>query len=93
MQFLNSSGTGGCPAGSVGLIAASHMQIPGLLQEMTKHHSHYRDSAKVFSSQWCRLHRPERAIEILTANAAEGSTPDATPAANMTRGVECGSTG
>lgn len=84
IQFLNSRATGGCPAGSVGLNASSHMQIPGLLQEMTKHYGHYRDSAKAFSRRWCRDHRPERAIEIMTANAANPSTPDTIPA-GMTR--------
>lgn len=69
LRFLNSNATFGCPAGSVGLVATQHTQIPDLLHDMIEHYDHYRVSAEAFSGSWRRAHHPARTIEILTANA------------------------
>jgi hypothetical protein len=73
IDFLDAGENPGCPAGSVGLIAASHEQVPELLRDMIGHYAHYRESAEAFSVSWRRAHHPARTIELLTRDPVPSS--------------------
>lgn len=69
--FLDLRRTGGCPAGSVGLVAARNSQIPDLLHDMIQYYHHYRDSAWKFSHSWRQSHSPMQTIEMLRQNVGK----------------------
>lgn len=70
-SFLDSRRRGGCPAGSVGLIAARPSHIPELLRDMVEHYAHYRESAERFAELWRSAHDPARTLETLTQCARQ----------------------
>ncbi len=72
IQFLRASLPHGCPAGSVGLIAAQPSQAALLLRDMVQHYAHYRESAIAFSRTWRQAHDPSKTIDMLTGGQAEG---------------------
>jgi len=71
VSFLDTRNEGGCPAGSVGLVAARPAQIPDLLRDMMEHYSHYRESAEAFAHCYRQRRHPARTIEILTSDAGK----------------------
>jgi hypothetical protein len=71
-RFLRASHPHGCPAGSVGLIAAHPAQIPVMLRDMVQHYDHYRESAIAFSHTWNQAHHPSQTIAMLTGGPARG---------------------
>jgi hypothetical protein len=72
IQLLRTSLPHGCPAGSVGLIAAQPSQAALLLRDMVQHYAHYRDSAIAFSRTWRQAHDPSQTIDMLTGGRTKG---------------------
>jgi hypothetical protein len=71
LSLLNSSDRpGGCPTGSVGLIAADPGEVSALLREMLEHYPHYEASARQFAVAWNRKHAPLQTIIQLRERAA-----------------------
>ena len=62
---LDGSEDGCAPTASVGLIAATNREIPRLIDELTRHYEHYRQSAIENSSQWQQRHCGESLVETL----------------------------
>ncbi len=88
LRFYHSNATGAFPAGSVGLIAAQHEQIPGLLLDVVRHYDHYRDSAERFSESWANSLTPARTLEILTAGAGRRNDSPRIASADESLGPE-----
>ncbi len=74
MAFLDASNASGCPAGSVGLVAAGQAEIPGLVRDIVSHYAHYRESAEAFSRWWTKQHHPATVVDMLTATPHRPST-------------------
>ncbi len=65
---LESGETGGSPTGAVGLIAATNHEIPRLIEELTRHYRHYRQSALEHAVQWQQRHSGKSLVEKLSAS-------------------------
>jgi hypothetical protein len=69
VSLLNSASRGGCPLGSVGLIAADPGEFAALVREMVDHYPHYAATAAQFAAQWNRKHDPSQTIVQLVERA------------------------
>jgi len=67
----------GCaPTASVGLIAATNREIPRLIDELTQHYEHYRQSVIEHSCQWQQRHSGESLVEkVLGSQNPESPVP------------------
>jgi len=73
----SSSRPGGCPTGSVGLIAADPGEVSALLREMLEHYPHYQSSALQFAAAWNRKHAPSQTVIHLRQRAAADESQSA----------------
>ncbi len=73
-DFLDSRELGGCPTGSVGLVAADTGCVAEALREMVARYDHYRQTAEAFSRGWLERHHPERTFDILASTGTRLST-------------------
>jgi hypothetical protein len=58
------------PLGAVGLAAADRDQMADLLDDVIRHHAHYRTTALQFAPQWTEWHNPARVVSELVARAS-----------------------
>jgi hypothetical protein len=63
------------PLGRTGLIAASLAEVAPLLEELTRHRAHYRESARAFAREYARLHHPRHALSLLLGKARGAAVP------------------
>jgi len=61
------------PLGRTGLIAADPEQVAALLDDMLRHHDHYRASARAFAREYCRIHDPRHVLELLLEKGVVGA--------------------
>jgi glycosyltransferase involved in cell wall biosynthesis len=68
--FLRSDPARPLPLGAVGLAAAEREQIAEMLDDVIRHHAHYRQTALEFAPRWNAWHNPARVVSELVARAS-----------------------
>lgn len=63
IRFLDTTGSGPHPLGSIGLISAAEDQVASLLRELVSHYDHYFCSAQRHAIAWREQHHSRRSIE------------------------------
>ena len=73
LTFLRSEGDRPLPLGAVGLAAIDPEQTAQYLDDVIRHHAHYRRTALQFAPQWNEWHSPGRLITELLARTSTGA--------------------
>ena len=68
--FLRGDPAQALPLGAVGLAAAKREQVAEMLDDVIRHHAHYRRTALEFAPHWIAWHSPGRVVSELVARAS-----------------------